>query len=636
MKSRQSIRQILRNALVLSLFFTTVIGMVSLYSWYQQGRRIHYIIEDYFPASYLALKLEDQVNMFTRELDRFSMLKNHSVRQSMFNQLNDQINVIHQLGEQLSLRNKGNFQPNLTALSGLIDRINRNQIKHFQIEQKKQELLTKIQWVNDDFNNEVVTLIQEISSQQTMIALQSDPHKVGLLARLQQELQTVYQLAALEEQIKNELIQFIYALNNDNLISRYEEMQQLFSVLQQQNQEKITQPSIILLKEMVGNLFNKTDLDGLISDIQYYQQQAHRLEQQKIRIIQQIKQLTGQFLAENQQSFSDLNKTLKNNTALSGMIIAISLFIALIFIWAFYQFYIKANLSLRLAKIIHAITRLNQGDNQPSLDIVGNDEITQIAHLLKTHIHLLQERSIIVQNLKETQDELIQTAKLAVVGQTMSTLAHEINQPLNAMSIYLFTLRKKAGEMALKDHSVMDAVDHIERLTERIHRIIKGLRQFSKKNSSDNALAPVNLTTIIQEAWQLLVMRHKSMSAVLTVDGDANVLAQAVLLEQVFVNLFNNALDAHKDSPLIEVNIQFQNEQIRVSISDNGEGWGNADAEKLMRPFYTNKAVGLGLGLVICQKIMRQFSGDLYLASNLHKGAVIILVFPLLQPALTV
>ncbi|MFU2135192.1 ATP-binding protein [Gallibacterium anatis] len=267
---------------------------------------------------------------------------------------------------------------------------------------------------------------------------------------------------------------------------------------------------------------------------------------------------------------------------------------------------------------------MNKGSEELDIKLDGKDEITEINFLLQKYTEILKDKNRISKNLQQTQNELIQAAKLAIVGKTMTTLAHEINQPLNVLSIYIFSLKKMVMQKSYNQFS--SYIDKIESQIERINRIIKGLRQFSRKNvNSDMQLTPIK--SIIYDAWELIEIQYKSKKSSLKLYGDADVFVDKGLLEQVFINLFSNAFEACND--IVEINIEIlkNDKNIQVSVSDNGTGWPEDDSEKLLSPFYTNKEIGLGLGLTICQRIMKQFNGDLMLASNLKRGAVVILKF---------
>ena len=229
---------------------------------------------------------------------------------------------------------------------------------------------------------------------------------------------------------------------------------------------------------------------------------------------------------------------------------------------------------------------------------------------------------------RATQDELIQTAKLAVVGQTMTTLAHEINQPLNALSMYLFTAGR-AIEQGQAEQA-RTTLSKAEGLINRIDAIIRSLRQFTRRAELETPLHPVDLRQTFTVAWELLAMRHKPQQGTLVIPDDTVwILGDEVRVHQVLVNVLSNALDACPHAAQITVSWQIQGGRLCVLIADNGPGWPAALLPSLLKPFTTSKTVGLGIGLSICVSLMTQMEGALRLASTFTRSACVVLEFNL-------
>ncbi|TDQ57404.1 two-component system phosphoglycerate transport system sensor histidine kinase PgtB [Mesocricetibacter intestinalis] len=632
MNGKKRITHILRYAFAVGLFFTFLIGVVSLLSWYQQTKQVNYILQDYFPKTNLILKLEEDINGFISELDRFALIKNNSARQQAFKQLNLQLSDIENLIARLSDAEYARIFPeNLNGLRELVDNINRNILHALQLEQERQALITKIQWQHDDFNNEFIALLQELNWQQVNFSEQSRYAGNRLWVTLQNELQTLYSLAKTEEQIKSELLQFLYQSDQSNKDKEYEKSKRLIRMLYPHNMPA-ARASIVPLQQMIESMVAMLDsdegIDNLVANFRRYQASVLETKVNKDKRLESLKQVTDKLFAKYTTKFTRLNQQLEKQTRLSGLIIGGILILSLAFIWGFNRFYIKLNLTRRFEQLIDSVKRLNRGDEELALNFEGKDEISQLNKLLQSHSELIKERQRIEENLRNTQNELIQTAKFAVVGQTMTTLAHEINQPLNAISIYLFGLKKFIQG---QDYSnALDYTDKITRLSNRIGNIIKGLRQFSKRHDQ-RELEQVDIAEAVNEAWALLEFRHRPLRAQLSLKGNGMVAANKGLLEQILVNLFTNSLEACRNTPKIHIEVIRDETSVSIRIKDNGEGWGTESVDKLLQPFYTNKNVGLGLGLTICQRIMQQFGGRLFLASDLTKSAVVILNFPYLN-----
>ncbi|MDX1304320.1 ATP-binding protein [Photobacterium sp.] len=240
----------------------------------------------------------------------------------------------------------------------------------------------------------------------------------------------------------------------------------------------------------------------------------------------------------------------------------------------------------------------------------------------------VDDRKRVEDDLRATQDDLIQAAKMAVVGQAMTSLAHELNQPLSAISTHVF-----ATKVAIKKQNhdrLATSLDKIEHLTVRMGNIISSLRNFARKQSASNPLIRVNIHESIHQAMLIVESRAKVQKTTIIneVDTALYALADQVQLEQVLVNLMVNSCDAVAASERRDITISTLDtigSPLRMMVSDTGEGFAAESIKKLFIPFTTTKDVGLGLGLSICRSIMTRLGGEIFLASNLHGGAMVVL-----------
>lgn len=233
-------------------------------------------------------------------------------------------------------------------------------------------------------------------------------------------------------------------------------------------------------------------------------------------------------------------------------------------------------------------------------------------------------------HLIQTQEELVQAAKMAVVGQAMTSLAHELNQPLSAINTYLYSV-KLTLQMEKYDQ-LPDPIERIEKLCARMNRIITALRNFSKKSSSEVSYVSAPLQGLVESAMVLVESRSKREQCTIinNIPSELNICADPTQIEQVLVNLFVNAMDAVAGMGESQISVELLSDEAkyqRVAITDSGKGF-NADVlPKLFTPFTTTKDVGLGLGLSICRSIMQRFGYEIYLASALNGGAMVVLEF---------
>lgn len=222
---------------------------------------------------------------------------------------------------------------------------------------------------------------------------------------------------------------------------------------------------------------------------------------------------------------------------------------------------------------------------------------------------------------QEMHDELIQASKLAVLGQIAAGVAHEINQPVAAIRTYADNaaayLERSDPQPARKNLGV------IAGLTERIGAITEELRAFSRKTTRE--MRAVELEEALAGALVLVGprLRQQRVDVVRRGASDVFVRAERVRLEQVFVNLLQNAVEAveGRPDPRVRVSVEATSSHVTVAISDNGAGLQGEAAAGLFKPFTTTKTNGLGLGLVISRDIVTEFGGDLASGEGSDGGA---------------
>lgn len=216
----------------------------------------------------------------------------------------------------------------------------------------------------------------------------------------------------------------------------------------------------------------------------------------------------------------------------------------------------------------------------------------------------------------QTEGELLQASKLAVLGQMSAGLSHEVNQPLTA-------LRALArNSIRLLESGRQDAVAAnlklMDDMVERMGQITRQLKSFARK-ADEQVTGAVSLLDSVRNALLLLEHRSRLIDLQTEVDLPAGlrVRAEANRLEQVLVNLFGNAIDAMQNETerrlLVRATAQDGGGRVLVQVQDSGGGVGEAELPHLFEPFFTTKPAGegLGLGLVISAKIVHEFGGTL-------------------------
>lgn len=290
----------------------------------------------------------------------------------------------------------------------------------------------------------------------------------------------------------------------------------------------------------------------------------------------------------------------------------------------YYSFYISRYQQGTTDKFIITLTDITRQElNRKRLQRIVNK---QTASLRRKNIALKNE----IKQRIQTQDELIQTAKMAVLGQTMTSLAHELNQPLSAMNMYLYTSEAQAIQSG--DHALQTSIRKIGELSDRMRKIISNLRTFSKKSPQTTTLTCCEIHALVQDSFALVEARAKQEQCRLYNHIPATLAwpLNQTHFEQILINLYVNAMDAMANGQHNSIHVELlhhSTHNLTLAVIDSGSGFDQDIVEKLFTPFVSTKAVGLGLGLSISRSLARGLQGDIYLASALTKGAMIILEF---------
>ncbi|MBZ5664737.1 MAG: GAF domain-containing protein [Acidobacteriia bacterium] len=257
----------------------------------------------------------------------------------------------------------------------------------------------------------------------------------------------------------------------------------------------------------------------------------------------------------------------------------------------------------------------------------SNDEnlLVAISRQLATTIEkvqLYEETCRAYEDLRRTQEQLLQSEKMSAVGQLISGVAHELNNPLTAILGYAQLL-----DGAGLDHQSADYVRKLFKQAQRTHRVVQNLLSFARQRKPQKQ--EVELRKVLEESLTLreydLKVNNVSLERDIPEDMPS-VVADPHQLEQVFLNIINNALDAMVEgsgSGVLKVRVFRKDAFVCVEFDDSGPGI--KDPSRIFDPFYTTKSVGkgTGLGLSICYGIVKEHGGEIIARNREEGGATI-------------
>jgi signal transduction histidine kinase len=266
----------------------------------------------------------------------------------------------------------------------------------------------------------------------------------------------------------------------------------------------------------------------------------------------------------------------------------------------------------------------------------------RIRNLIQSHHYqrkLSKQNQVLestIEQLKETETQLVQSEKLASLGRLSAGIIHEINNPLNFATTGLYTLRNKGKTIAPDQRQeYLEILSDVEDGIKRVKTIVSDLRTFSHPETE--SLDHVEVADVVGSALRFLSNEWKNKIRIeQDLPEQQTVWANRNKLIQVVINLLQNSLDALRtktfdgEQPTICIQGQVANGRSRLVVRDNGCGIAAKDIDKIFDPFYTTKDVGkgMGLGLSICYRIVQELDGQISVRTEPGKFCEFTLDFP--------
>lgn len=246
----------------------------------------------------------------------------------------------------------------------------------------------------------------------------------------------------------------------------------------------------------------------------------------------------------------------------------------------------------------------------------------------------LSERRKADHRLQELQSELIHVSRLSEMGQMATMVAHELNQPLSAITNYMkggIQLLERDGDLSRP--ILRTAMERSAAQALRAGQIIKRLRDFVSRGEIERRFESVS--TLITEAAELacLAIRKDVRIEVSNDPPDVTILADKIQIQQVLFNLFRNAAEAvaEQEHRFVTVNAKLDEDDVLISVIDNGPGISADVQDRLFQPFVSTKKNGMGVGLSICHTIVAAHYGRLWTETNPGGGTIFRIALPRAQ-----
>jgi len=301
---------------------------------------------------------------------------------------------------------------------------------------------------------------------------------------------------------------------------------------------------------------------------------------------------------------------------LAGALLAIAL-----------SYLISRRLTVPITKLVSASWEVAHGNLDAKVEVQSDDEVAELADAFNIMASALKTRD---EQLAEfTKKKIMESERLAVVGQLAADVAHELNNPLQGIVTYSHLLMEKTNCDDPKRGSIQKIVNQANRCT----TIIRGLLDFSRPRKP--LKKPSDVNSVLEECVSLVENQALFHNIEIARHWNGNlplVVVDPSQMQQVFMNMIINAAEAMDGSGRLTVATRFDatEQVIEVEFTDTGHGISEENVERIFDPFFTTKEVGhgTGLGLAISYGIIREHRGTVSVESEKGKGTTFIIRLP--------
>ncbi|MFK7902496.1 MAG: ATP-binding protein [Nitratireductor sp.] len=547
--------------------------------------------------------------------------------------------AIFELAEQLQgSLNEPITQNQSEKLKGELSAVIRTLNISRQIENSLISKIDRLRWVNVEIQDETAALVADFSYNIDGLTrkLQNAPSflqrkKMAQSLRFEQKLYAAFVELGNESSISTTLAIQSAASQQPEQLNQFSDL--LSDALNRINQRlgelPVKAEFITLLQSSEALNLLSIGPNGLVENRKEWQIARRQLSDHLNSSFTLLSEMQKQLGIAAEKHRGDLENTSKNfaDQALLTMqsLVFFTIFAGLAGLSILF-FYIRPSIILPMQHLSAAMRQI-AGGQSPQLikSSYRNDEISQLTDAVIAFSNSAKERDQAIEQLRQTQSELVQAGKMAALGTLSAGISHELNQPLGAIRQRLHLADKALG--VGDSIKVAHQTKKIESMVTRMEKIIDHLRRFARR--SEYHREEVLLVPVAKNAHQFLTIKMSENGIDFSIDPaleNACIIGDQVLLEQVLLNLMSNAVDAIIETKKAgEILLRYEKPSkgmVAFSVVDTGVGLGKMGPEEVIEPFVTTKppGEGIGLGLSISYNILLGMGGNLYLARRRGAG----------------
>ncbi|MCX7885982.1 MAG: cache domain-containing protein [Verrucomicrobiae bacterium] len=292
------------------------------------------------------------------------------------------------------------------------------------------------------------------------------------------------------------------------------------------------------------------------------------------------------------------------------------------------SFFISRKVSTAIGKLVSASRELGRGNLEARVDIRSNDELQELADTFNSMAAALKKRD---EQLKEfARTKIMESERLAIIGQLAAGVAHELNNPMQGIVTYSHLLLEETPN----GHPSRDLAQKIVTQANRCTSIVRGLLDFARQRKPHKR--PVNINTVLNDCLSLV--KNQSLFHNIQIERNhAPELPEVVIdpsqMQQVFLNLIINAAEAMPNGGRLTTTTRLNTEErcVEIAVTDTGHGISPENMERIFDPFFTTKEAthGTGLGLAISFGIIKEHQGSISVESEVGKGTTFTVRLPI-------